>query len=571
MICGRVIFLSFSFFGILLTVAAQVPSESASRITVRGVVLTSSDRQPIANAVVMLSRDRRVLTDEQGRFAFTNIPSGSFGVSAQKDGFSCDPLLRVQPHPICYQTVNAQSGDVQLTLTLLPQAAVIGKIVTGPARPIANLAVGLLRRGIQDGRYVWTFDRQAKTDATGAYRIGGLEPGTYLLRTAAMASFGTGYGLEATRDHGYEATWYPGVSTQEAAKPLVLAAGQQIHADLQIEQSFRLINLPYTWNLPHAEGDMLYGMSGGAPIDAIQPHPSHPGHLLQVYAPDGHYTFNLCIYPPSPGGNRQPWSDGTTKPYCGFSEFTIDEKTISAPTVPLEQPVTIPLHVRVELTAQQLHQSPGAIRPPLAPAATTFSLAAGIRQLTSLNWSSANPRSDLVFNEVQPGLYSLHTFGNTSSYVASLTCGKVNLLRDPLVVRADIPPCSIQAVLRDDFATLALGLLPHATSRASTAGVRQAQVLLIPLGYTIQRPARAFIIIGAERSKTTVVPGKYLAIVCDGRELAWREPDVQKHLMTLGKIITLKPGQLQTLLLDWSPELNAPVDPTPRLGSLGVP
>jgi hypothetical protein len=41
--------------------------------------------------------------------------------------------------------------------------------------------------------------------------------------------------------------------------------------------------------------------------------------------------------------------------------------------------------------------------------------------------------------------------------------------------------------------------------------------------------------------------------------------------MTMGKIITLKPGQFQTLLLDWSPELNGPVDPTPRLGSLGGP
>ncbi len=119
-----------------------------------------------------------------------------------------------------------------------------------------------------------------------------------------------------------------------------------------------------------------------------------------------------------------------------------------------------------------------------------------------------------------------------------------------------IPRRSVEAMVRDDFATVAVRLSPLAISRMNAAGVKQSEVFLIPLDNVSQRPGSGVVAAGPQPSKIKIIPGRYLALLFDGRNLAWREPDVQKHLMTLGKVLSLKPGDLQTVVLDWMPELN---------------
>ncbi len=155
-------------------------------------------------------------------------------VSVKKLGYLCSPLMRTRPQPNCYQSVGVKSND-QLTMTLMPQAVVTGRIVNQAGEPIRDLTVSLLARDIRGGRYVWSLVQPiSKTDAEGVFRVTDLEPGTYLLRTAASAIVHVPFG----KDFGYEATWYPGTSIQEGAKPIVLTAGEGIQGEPRSRESY---------------------------------------------------------------------------------------------------------------------------------------------------------------------------------------------------------------------------------------------------------------------------------------------------------------------------------------------
>ncbi len=97
-------------------------------------------------------------------------------------------------------------------------------------------------------------------------------------------------------------------------------------------------------------------------------------------------------------------------------------------------------------------------------------------------------------------------------------------------------------------------------------------VSFIPLSDTLKRMRVGSVSPGLQPPTISVPPRRYLAYLSDGRILAWREPDVQKQLMTLGKVVTVKPGESQTLTLDWPPELHDPryAQPTPQLGTIGL-
>ena len=140
------------------------------------------------------------------------------------------------------------------------------------------------------------------------------------------------------------------------------------------------------------------------------------------------------------------------------------------------------------------------------------------------------------------------------------------------MVKADIPACSVEAVLRDNFASVTVSVSPQTLPDMSLAGIYGSRVTFIPLSGPVQGIIFGGVFPRVRTMPALVPPGRYLALLSDGRTLAWREPDVQKHLMTLGKVVTLKPGETQSLILDWSSELDEPqtAHPSPWLGTLGT-
>jgi hypothetical protein len=581
-------------------VRAQLNSQGGipAEVTVRGVVLSTVDQKPIPGAAVQLSAAQpMVMTDEQGRFEFRDVPLGrNAEIMTQKEGFLC-PVLHVPVPPNCMRWIDlivheaAQQGKgdavpgavvdgdvVNLTLTLLPAAQVVGRVVDQDGAPVTNLTVALMARELRDGRYVWSPVGRAvkKTDAWGAFHMDGLEPGSYQLRSGARMMSSSPF------SKANPAVWYPNASNGQDATPFDLAPGAQKEADLTVPSvRFHLINIPYTWDRSDAIGTVAYGLSSGQPIDSFVVVPPSNQHVFQAYVPNGTYTFSVMVDPPAgPQLQRGAWEDGSQAPYSGFEEFTVDDQTISAPPVGLQRPVDIAVHVEATLTQQEKSRAAAGRSEMNRPPMVSFGLSGGggYKPAHRITWVAPNPNASfalkpepLVFQAVPSGEYTVHASGMQGSYVASLTCGGTNLLREPLVVGASHPACVIEAVVRDDTATLGVNVLASARARMEAAQVKATTLVLIPIEREQEQPQSQPIWLQGGAQSVTLAPGKYLVVFTDGRTLAWRDPNVRKRLEALGQTVALAPGASQSVALDWSAELNDPAvkQPGPRLGLAG--
>jgi Carboxypeptidase regulatory-like domain len=560
----------FAVLPLLLHAQIQPPSS----ITIRGVVVSTEDQKPVPDVSVTLDEARRTaMTNASGGFEFKDVPGESQDiVVAKKAGFLC--AFQGLPTPHCIQSLssvpyedidmtNPKKITITVTLTMMPKAIVTGRIANPAGEPVTGLPVVLLQKSVQNGRYVWNVIGSTfrKTDADGKFRMGGLGPGTYLMRTASMVDPQEG---RHDRDHGYAATWYPGAPRQDDAKPLVLAAGQSLMANLVIaNEKFQLVTLSWARNQPGPSGSIGMGLSGNGPEDYLDPIWDEAQQAYRLYAPAGHYRVNFTIYPPSePGtGNPGAWPDGSKESYFGSAEFSVQDQPVTITGIRSQQPIDIPVHVSAQLTQQDKRKAAMRSYEFYRPPRIHFEFRGDERGSNPQTlWDANVPESEVVFKKVMPGVYAVNAspLNGSFAYVASLTCGSTNLLRDPLVIGPGTPACSIEAVVRDDLASLTVGLTAESLAGMKTDQVPVSVLALIPVENPMQSPMSTFAGPDHEAKDLRIPPGTWLAVLFDGRSLAWREPVVWEKLMKLGKVITIGPGQSETVQLNRSSELNDP-------------
>jgi hypothetical protein len=277
-----------------------------------------------------------------------------------------------------------------------------------------------------------------------------------------------------------------------------------------------------------------------------------------MFAPAGEYTVRFRFYPPNDpvSGKLLPWPDGTKEPYLGSVTFTVKDQPVTLTEVPSQHPIDIRLHVRSELAHQEKRKAAQQECEYNFGTAANFTLKDQLTHgATDRGWQADCGPSNFEFKDNYPGQYTLQASAFPGAYIASLTCGGANLLREPLVVRPGVPACSVEAVIRDDAASLSVGLTPEARAKLTAAKMTETQVALISIDNILNLPSSASIILASEPNKVTIAPGTYLIFLFDGRTIAWRDPDERKRLMSLGTVVTLAPAESKTVLLDWRPEL----------------
>jgi hypothetical protein len=150
-----------------------------------GVLLDGRSNRPVPGAIVTIDRQGailRALTDAQGRFAFANLPAGSFSLTATLGGYSPGALGRVRTGG-SVQTVSLNDGErlADLSIRIWPLAVVEGTAADDRGEPIVGVTVRAYRRSYERGRVAWTAGPSGKTDDRGVFRITSLEPGDYLI------------------------------------------------------------------------------------------------------------------------------------------------------------------------------------------------------------------------------------------------------------------------------------------------------------------------------------------------------------------------------------------------------
>jgi len=174
------------------TVSAGMPPDLNAAPIARGTgliigrVVEGPGNRPIAGAVVTLtlpgSAPLRVMADTQGQFAFRDLPTGRFNISATRAGYADGAFGRVRPGGPAQSldlAADQRLGDV--TIPLWKFAAITGRVVDENGEPIVGTIVRVLKRTIVAGKRQFVLGDTDLTDDRGVYRIGAIDPGEYLV------------------------------------------------------------------------------------------------------------------------------------------------------------------------------------------------------------------------------------------------------------------------------------------------------------------------------------------------------------------------------------------------------
>lgn len=214
---------------IVLALAAAAGAQStlppAGRI--EGVALRFDTGEPLAGVRVTLNvanRPARVppqstaATDDAGRFTFPNVAPGEYRVSAE--GTYAEPGRQRDLVPIRFTLSEGQRVE-GLRLRLMPSSAIAGRVLDEADRPQPETRVELyeLVYSVTGEKYLGQWRGEAVSDASGAYRIAGIDPGEYYVVARPPKAKG-----------GFVPVYYPGVTDPEHARPVSVLFGANLPA-----------------------------------------------------------------------------------------------------------------------------------------------------------------------------------------------------------------------------------------------------------------------------------------------------------------------------------------------------
>ena len=196
----------------------------------RGRVLATDTGGPLRRARVSLSapgigQPRSTTTDLQGRYEFKQLPAGRYTLTASKAPYVTlqagqrSPFERGRPIDL------GEGQTIERVDIALPRgSAIAGHVIDDLGEPAASVQVVALRPQYFEGRrQLVPVGRPVQTNDIGQYRLYGLPPGTYYVRTQATAWYSM-----SVLDKGisFAATYYPGSILAAEAQPVTVRVGQ---------------------------------------------------------------------------------------------------------------------------------------------------------------------------------------------------------------------------------------------------------------------------------------------------------------------------------------------------------
>jgi Carboxypeptidase regulatory-like domain len=193
------------FLGVLATAlavsrgGAQTPRQQpvAGRGLIVGQVIDAVTGKPLRDAIVSITAASQVarndspsppsiLTAADGYFVFRDLARGTFVIRATKQGYIDGLAGRRRPGGPS-QPVSLTDGQRVGSVAVLMwrPGAFTGTVVDEADEPLVNVRVRAFRRTIGSGRPRFLGAATATTDDRGAYRLGGLLPGEYIVLVPA--------------------------------------------------------------------------------------------------------------------------------------------------------------------------------------------------------------------------------------------------------------------------------------------------------------------------------------------------------------------------------------------------
>lgn len=200
--------------------AAVLASVSLKAAILRGTVVERETGKALARALVAVHPVRgsagatqSVRANNYGVFEFPPMAAGVYLVSISRKGFATVQYGQAQWNAPGKPAVLSESGETVLRVALPRWGSISGRISD-------EADVGLVEHDVIAYRNTRppVMVAKAVTDDRGVYRIHGLEPGAYLVRTAA----------KQYDDGGYLPTFYKESSTAERGNPVEVAMDREM-------------------------------------------------------------------------------------------------------------------------------------------------------------------------------------------------------------------------------------------------------------------------------------------------------------------------------------------------------
>jgi 5-hydroxyisourate hydrolase-like protein (transthyretin family) len=539
---------------------------------------------PNRSMVVVPKSQPPVMTDDRGRFAFSNVDPGTYKVMFSGAGFARQEYGQRTATGGVPVTLAPGQAKTDIVMRMLAVAAVSGRIRDNAGQPAAGVTVQLFRFSYDEtGQRKIQRVTSTRTDDRGEYRMYYLTPGSYYVSAGNQPGenqqqlggisglealmFGAGYSTANRIAQNYATTYYPGVADENSARPIDVHPGADLRGiDLLVspQQSYRV------------RGRVVDSRTGQPPqtasVSITVENPDPAAFLLNSF-------FGNSNYRPA---------DGTFE----FQNISAGTYTVSAsvPNTTQQRPVDFAnLSPEERLAYSQQMQAAQLARPKASVTARVVSgdvdgvlLTLGVSSSITgrirvesaagtpvglefvrvqlrggpgaanniLNGGGPQPRpvsaeGAFRIDNVWPGQYRLFVAGMPQGfYIKEARLGETDVLNAPLgFTGADLR--ALDLLLSSN-----VGALDGTAADAAGQPMPGAQVVLIPAANRerteLFRPVVADL--NGRFSIPTVAPGEYILAAWEALEPnAFFDPNAIRQAETAGKAVRVGEGSSQTI------------------------
>jgi hypothetical protein len=423
-----------------------------------------------------------------------------------------------------------------ITLRLIPEAVLFGTITDQNGQPIQDLPVQLTMLRVENGLRRWRQVQGTTTNVEGQFRFTELQAGQY--------SLATGFRIEGLVDApssvAFMPVTFPPVTGDEIRASLTLMPGDQVEANAS-PATEKLYPVTVTINGTAGQGaGFTVKTKDGEPVDSPVNH--DPGGGFRLRLPTGSYRLSVHS-----AMEREQWLVGTR-------EISVSEAPLQGISLTLAPPVMLPVEVEYQAVATA-SQNASTGPPSYLNASLQEEDPRGPGQMFPAQplkppsrGQAQEPGDPMVFRDIEPGRYMLEAQPQPPWYVASASCGNLDLTRDPLEIGTGVGACTVRMVYRDDSASLKWLASP---AEEGNGAANEVFVIAIPLDSFTQPAMNSTILADhplssdspAEGSFEGLAPGRYLVLALSHRQdLPYRDHEALQRYMSLGQEITLTRG-----------------------------
>jgi hypothetical protein len=449
----------------------------------------------------------------------------------------------------------ANDAEQGLTIQLVPEALIIGRVNLPTTDGTDRLTVELYKRTVQDGRARWEQAGSTRTRANGTFRFADLGGGSYKIFTQE----------EIDRDpltfdprgqlYGYPPVYYPSFNDFESSSTIRLTAGATVSVNLTpMRREYYPIKIGIS-NAPQGAGFQIEAWPQGHPGPGYSLGYEQDEQSIVGMLPDGNYTVEANAYGPTIS--------------TGQMNIGVKGGGVEGATLSLVPNGSIQVNVKQEMTASEMASQGSTYEVNGKPASKSQYILSSVQvnlvpldefQRGGMGGFGQTGTADgetRVLEHVSPGRYRVHV--NTQlGYVAAMNSGGLDLSHNPLVVAPGGTSLPIEITLRDDGATVE-GTIENwrrETQGRDTLlpGQQLACIYLVPMTETMTPPLVGWTGDG-HFSLQQVPPGSYRALAFNRQpgELEFTNEEAMKKYEAKSQVIQLEAGQKQELKL----QLNA--------------